>query len=493
MAQTDNELTGSASQPNVILPLAQSYTTRNIAGFTSTVVDALDQRKVNCIYEPVKNSVTEKVTIYLSKRPGFTIDAASYGVTNQVGYLVEEAVGGATSWIFSTNGDDIRASSDVTTTVIATAAGYTPYYVDKAVDDTLVVQLRNATFLQRVFTSTAIGTFTEITDTDFTGLVHRGKMEHLHGYPFIMTSNNRIYNGDLASFSAWSPTSYLSKQITQDIARGLARWGEQIIAFGANTMEVFFDNGNPTGSPLIADARRFQRVGLHDTQVANVRHYYTNLGKHMYWRGAHPDGFYAYDGEKVEKVSTPAIDKILAERVTYSIHPAPFRGISGVILALDIPTATTQRWLLFVPEWNDWFEGSSTVIMPVTGQRSGLKWMGVGANQHRLYDMAIGANTWQDNGTNYTMTVQFKIPRSGNHIKRMPMFGVAGDTARSASNLGVSFSDDDGQSWSTARNIDMTSMNKAIHACGAFRDRDIRLTHTANLDCRLELALARII
>ena len=72
------------------------------------------------------------------------------------------------------------------------------------------------------------------------------------------------------------------------------------------------------------------------------------------------------------------------------------------------------------------------------------------------------------------------------------MCGVIGDVARSASSMNVEFSDDDYQTWSTARAIDLTSNQKMLTRCGSYTDRAVRLTHTANLDCRIEKFVARV-
>ena len=117
------------NEPNVVLPLATSYNERGIAGFTATVTNAIDQRKVNSIYEPVRNALSEKMTLYLVSRPGVADVGSSYGTTGQVAYLHEIAAGALTNaaanrWVFSTNGDDMRASNTSTTTVIVAAAGY---------------------------------------------------------------------------------------------------------------------------------------------------------------------------------------------------------------------------------------------------------------------------------------------------------------------------------------------------------------------------------
>jgi hypothetical protein len=486
-------------QPNIELPLASSYNQRGIAGYTNAVTNAKDQRKVNSIYEPVKNALTGKTTLYLTKRPGVADVGSSYGTSGQVAYVWDIAAGATTNlaanrWVFSTSGNDIRASDTSTTTVIATASGYAPAFVDKTQisgTDTLLVQLRNASGTQTAWHSTTIGTFTQISDSDFTGLAHQGKIEHLDGYALVST-RNRVYNSDLNSLSSWGANSYIARQVTQDIGTGLAKFGSQIISFGTSTMEVFRNAGNPTGSPLEAVPQLAKDIGLPSTIVTGQRHYYTTVENKLYWRG-NPAGVYAYNGETVEKVSNLAIDKILSERQHYFVGRISFQGQRAVAIGLDLPDAATQRALLFFPAWNEWFEFSSTVFIPQTSPRLEDVCLGVGSNQHKLYAVSQSSDNWQDAGTNYPFTHQFVMPKKGNGIERMYMFGVMGDTSASALNLAVEFSDDDFTTFSTARNIDMTGTKKALYGCGSYRStRAVRISYTGSLNVRLEQAIARV-
>lgn len=490
-------------QPNLVIPFATSYNTRGIDGDDNIFTDALDQRRVNCIYVPVQNSQTNKATLYLAKRPGVDDLGSTYGADTQTTYLVEVAPGAtsltaANHWVFSTSGNDVRASDTSTTTVIFTSANYIPVYVDKTLvagSDTLVLQTRNtSTNVQRVWYSTAIGTWAEITDADFTGLTIKGKMEFMDGYAFALSSTNRIYSSDLNSLSAWSTTSYISKQMMQDIPSGLAKFGKYILAFGQNTMEVFHDVGNATGSPLeLLPEKAIVGVGLAPVEGSSMRHYYTVHSGLLFFLGNSPKGLYAYDGQKFTKVSTPAIDAVINSLSVYSVSKLVFGGKTAIALSLNSAGGATQRMLLFFPEWNDWFEWNSTTWAPVTSSRIGHTCIGTGsANQHKLFKLEMEDDNWQDAGTNYTETVQFTLPKDGNHIHRMRMCGVSGDTARAASSLSVYFSDDDGQNWTSARTIDMTSATKMLRNCGSYRNRQVRLTHSGNEENRLEQFFAKI-
>lgn len=485
-------------KPNITFPLAATYNVRGQDGFTNTFTNSLDQRKINTKYSVGFNKLTFKQTIYLSKRPGVILQNASFGTTGQVAYLASMPAG-ATSlasspWVYSVSGNDVRASSSAATTVIVTAAGYLPAFVDiTAVSgvDNVVLQTRTAAGLQRVFYGTAIATWTEITDSDFTGLTVRGKMEFIDGYALAFDSMSRIYNSDINSLASWPAGSFITKQIRQDVPVSLARFGQQILAFGEKTVEVFNNTGTgSSGSPLTTVKELAARVGMDNIlQVAGVTNCYATLGKFMYFIGRDGENFnarglIAYNGSSYERVSTPFIESILNSAYWYSVNAVSVSGQDAIAIALDPTTASTQRWLMFFPKYNDWFEWNSTVFTPVG---NGTFFLGVGANQHKVYYFPLPGVTeqWQDDTTNFTSTHQFQWPKDDNQYATMSMFSVVGDTARSASSLGVQFSDDDGVTWSTVRNIDMTSSEKKLTKCGAFKQRQVRLTHTANLDVRM--------
>jgi len=233
-------------EPNLVLPLATSYNERGVAGFTHTVTNSEDQRKVNCIYEPVKNMMTGKGTLTLVKRAGVTLYPTTFGGASQTAYLQLDALSGSAQaliYIDTATGDIRIASVYGVKAILATASPHVPFTVDfTAITNAqnIVVQLKNGTTYpspSRVFFSTvanfiANGAWTEIADADYTGFSHVGKMEHLDGYALQLTSTNLILNSDLNSLANWTATGFLAKQIKQDNPAGLARLSNQIIAFG---------------------------------------------------------------------------------------------------------------------------------------------------------------------------------------------------------------------------------------------------------------------
>ena len=497
----------SFDKPNVVIPLAASYNERNVHGYNA-MTGGFDQRKINSMYEPITNSLTGETTLYLKKRPGVSIIGSTFGDADQVAYFVTlsagfTGVGTANHWVLSVSTSTHRVSdnSNTTTYVTTSSTAYHPAYVDhfsiNAVDH-VVIQLRpGASLRQRVFYASSFSGITEITDTDFNTTTHDmvGKMEFMDGYAFYLTDTGRIYNSDINTISTWDAANFITKQMEADLSRGLMRLGNQILAFGTRTVEVFY-NAGLSGAPLLPIKQLSQRIGIQTPLIAGQTQYYAKSGRRLYFVGIEGDEFtrsaMSYDGSRFEYIGTPAIDKIFSSKNVFSVNSIGVGGTPAIAFSLDLTTATTQRWMVFFPQYKEWFEWESNVFTPVN---SGVFHLGVGSNQNRLYDFTATDN-WLDESTQYTMTHQFLLPSGGHHFKKMPICGVIGDTtaSTSTSNLGVEFSDDDFQSFTAVQNIDMTQARKVLTRQGSWRgERAVRLTNTANLDCRLRMFFAQIV
>lgn len=516
MAIKTKEQYESVNTPTAELPLALSYNSRDTLGYTNVITNAKDQRTINTIYEIVTNPSQQNVTMYLTKRPGVVLNANSYGATTQIGYIVYSPITNGDLWVFSESGNDIRVSNQTSTTVIFTSTGaYFPEFVTNVLNGTTIntilqIGLVNST-AQVIFVGTNLDTWTQITDVDFTGLSIRGKMEHIDGYTFVLDSSHRIYNSDLNSFTAWTANNFIVRQNVSDDPVSLARYKKLLMAFGDRSVDFFEVIGAPsgTGSPL-------KRVEGLDTDIGMVRlgneangstNYYDIIDGKLYFIGSRSSGqrggndnfslgVYSFDGKEFEKISESGIDKILEEArasetlTLQCVIGVPVHGQNAVAIGLNITTATTQNWLMYFPKTKSWHEWTSTIFTPMNFYGN---FLGVGTNQHRLYSIDT-ANQWQDDATNYAFTHQFRLPvEKENEIKRMSMCGVVGDTSTTAQNLSVQWSDDDYQSFNTARTIDMTQTRKALYSCGSFTERVIRLTYTGSLPMRLSKFLYRLI
>jgi hypothetical protein len=493
-------------KPNLVLPVAASYNVRGVDGYTNTVTNALDQRKVNSIYEVVQNAGTGKVTIYLAKRPGVIQSTSPLGATTQSPYLLIRKPGAygisvGDNWLFSKSSNDIRVSDASSTTVIDSTSGYVPLWADiTRISDveTAVVQLvHTSTSDQKVFYASAIGSWTEISDADFTALSHIGKMEHIDGYAVILTLTNYLHNSNVNSLSLWSATDRIAKQITQDVPQGLMRFKKQILAFGINSVEGFINNGNAVGSPFVSVPQLQHKVGLvTDDDPVDGTNYYATFDDHLYFVGNMGGGaqkgrsVIAYNGERYERVSTNAVDKIFADRDPCGVSHVNCFGKNAIAISLTQPYAdVTQRWLMYFPDYKEWFEWTSDIYNPINTGQHFIGKVGATTADHVC---RFSAGQWQDESTNYDRIHQFKLPSNGNERKFMRWFGLEQAIERSACTESIQFSDDDGVTWSSARTIDCTSNLPDIYRCGSYKQRLVRMTNSTNHERRIEKILARI-
>jgi len=512
-------VSSSIDEPNIILPLASSYNERGVAGFTHAVTNSEDQRKINCFYELSKNALTGKGTLVLSKRPGVSDSSggAGWGAATQGVFLIiteptTSTIGkqarNVPPWVINNVGTDIRASSATVDTVVLAGVlgGLYPAYIDKTIIsgvETVVLQLSPSVApisqVQRVFYSSTIATWTEITDADFTAIIHRGKMEHMDGFAFILGADNKISNSDINSLANWTASNFITKQVVQDIPVGLAKLNNQIVAFGEDTVEMFYNAGNTTGSPLLPIRHLHQRVGLVNAKFQSGGHYYAIQGNRMYFVGCraggiHSAGVFVYDGQNIEKVSSPHIDKILSELanetlVLQSVNSFGFHGQAAISFLLTQPNLTSQRWLMFFPEFKEWFEWTSAVFSPIN---SGEHFLPCGANlKDKIYNFPSSDN-WQDSGTSYAWSTQFKLPTNGSSRRFMPMYGVDADTDTTTNDLTAEISTDDCSTFSTLGTIPLNQDRKVLFRGGSFRKAHIRLGNTNARPVRIHNFLARI-
>lgn len=489
----------------VSINLALSYDQRGVAAFTN--MDAgKDQRRLNGIYKITRPSVGAPPDVVLCKRAGAS-DAglAALGASTQEQYLIgnsPDSKWDLVPWAIVKDSNDNKVVTEAGSQTILTSASYFPRFfrtirlvVAGIPTNYAVVSFQNTSSpgsagAIRVFYASVYNSWLEISDTDFTGLTQVGGMEQMDGYLFQGTAEGRIYQSGVNSIGDWATNDFLTRTIAQDPAQGIAKHRNQILFFGLATVEVFTNQGSTTGTVIQRVPFSTQDVGLANVAgggagLTGKTEYYCAIGDLMFFlgrfgRGTNDTSLIAYDGRRFEKVSRPAEDGVLSSTTVYGVHKISHHGLVGVACQLTPPTDNTQKGVVFFPELNDWFEWSS----PVWGfANNGVHYAGCG-NTQKLYKFNQ-ADNWQDAGTDYDLIVQFRLPLPDLTWTTMSMCGVIADTTSASRNLGVQFSDDDGVTWSTARNIDLANLYKILTQCGGFRQRMVRLTISGNAEGRL--------
>ena len=495
------------------IPLFGSYVNRNVV---PSVTDGKDQYLINCYPEVYDNQISGRKTVFLNKRPGTVAssDTATGNLATRGSCIwwsnsVSQGATGVAPVVFSFTKSDqtevrIYQYDGSTIAQVGTAIASTDSC--DSLSDTMISGTGNLVALVGDSGSNAIeayffpegGAWTQITDVDFPAnqtpaRLIVGAPVHMDGYMFVMCSDGTIWNSDINSLSAWTSTSFITAQAATDGGAGLARYGQYIVAFGQGSIE-FFENagGGSSGSPL----RRISGDPLNIGALrSTARQAVLEVGETVYFIGAVTGsglyGVYRLNGFQAEKVSNTAIDKV----INGNVFTSTIVGIAGAFTAHGMqhiallslsPDYVVHCFCIETATW--WQFKVLSGVQPIT---SALGHFGVGyitLGTAKIFSMQTAV--WRDGSDAYTMTFQDDGDASDEDTtnrKFVTKLRIVGDTQSSTSNLGVAYSDDDGASFSTARNIDLSSATKELTRLGSHKNkRQYRFTHSANTPCRLQ-------
>ena len=316
----------------------------------------------------------------------------------------------------------------------------------------------------------------------------------LDGVFYAMDINGKIVGSALNDPTTWPALDFVVGDGQLGGGAGIHRHLNYIVAFYTKGMQLFYDaNAAPNGQGIaIAPVSNASwRTGLvaADTIV--------EMSDMMFFMGQ--DELYGrtiqmMSGLTLSKVSTPYVEKVL------NTVPRTANGIRGLVNAWAFGVRTTghQFYVITFPDIN------ITLAYDLTSQ-NWSQWTSVvsGVEQYfvgRYYLNADTGDTVQDVTTGKSMLFSPTVytDATGNlpvtcitdnhewgtkNWKRFAAMFQFGDTV--STTVGVSFSDNDYQTFSTPRTVDLSTSRKMLRNCGRSRRRAWKLTHTDNTPLRL--------
>ena len=446
-----------------------------------------DQRMVNAIPTKITNSMTGAQTFYVSKRPGFaTLNTPSAGNPGSAIHV----------WAGQGSGTSVISAFGATNSTVYNGTSSLGSTTGKVyfIEDTLVGTTPNLTFVTDSNTAYFYpegGALTQITDVDYPGNVAgqttTGGFVFLDGYAFIMTGSGRVYNSDLNSMANWTASSYISCNMSPDKGVGLARYKDQIVAFGKQSTEFFQDVGNPTGSPLQRTPQGFMNIGCVS------QHTYDIMDDTIMWLGSTDRSgvaLYMLEGLQAKRLSTPTIETLLATTNPDNLTLSCIKVV-GKSLVVIASTSDLRTYVYCVEDdmWHEW-NGAAQLWQHMHGIGSGIKYVYAVTEQNttgKVYLINPTSFSFQDDSMNYTMLLQTSRFDVGNQkLKICRKLRLIGDIQDSTATVDVSWSDDDYRTTSSGRSVDMSVDDAYLNGCGSFRRRSFSLSYTGSQPMRLE-------
>jgi hypothetical protein len=246
---------------------------------------------------------------------------------------------------------------------------------------------------------------------------------------------------------------------------------------------VFYDAGNAAGSPLSPTQGAKVNVGCR--HAGSVQ----DLEGTLFWISQARDAgtsVHIMDNLKAVPISTPSIEKLLQEAnyttvwsMSFKIAGHKFYVVtlvsSNLTLVFDL---TSKQWYQWTDSNGNYFPFCSATYTP--DQQVLLQH----ATNGGLYKMEI--TTTNDAGVAIVMDIYTPNFDGGMRKRKFvhAMDVIADQT--NGSKLKVRCSDDDYQSWTNFREIDLSKKRPRITNCGTFRRRAWHFRHEEDTPLRIQ-------
>jgi Phage stabilisation protein len=330
----------------------------------------------------------------------------------------------------------------------------------------------------------------------------------LDGYLFMADATN-IYNSALNDPTTWPASGFMSVESYPDRVFAIARHGQYITAFGATSIQFFYDNANPTGTPLAVQTTVL-RIGF----MGGLANWQDTL----YFLGFPESGTPSV--YKIDALNaTPVGNWTASRRLNSEVPLFPNVG-PGYILSMNghtfygwtpmpnnNPGPPDPAGLTFIYDidtqlWTKLTFDSSNIFPIMCASISGFHanspttdantistifafytQTGFPGNDFSIY--AFRPSVYQDNGSNYTVKFRTKNYDFGTRrVKFGSRFFLNCDQTTSSSLCSLSWTVDDYQTFSTPRTVDVANPYPTLYAIGQFKKIAVQFTYTDNFPMR---------
>jgi len=460
---------------------------------------ARDPEVINMFFDRNSNE-NQTRDFVLTKRGGLSstgINLNKNTSTDRINGYIQDPNNGLIYW--SVN-NKVWRYDGTSVDLIATMGGTSPSGVGSVgfcfflkSDGTRYLCINNGTQLWYHDVSTLSAT--QVTDVDYPTPTSP-TMVFLDGYLFVIKSGTGdIYNSDLDDPSAWTAGNYVTAEINPDLALVLAKVKNYIVCFGAEGAEFFYDAANTSGSPLSRNESFYKPVIL-QSSVCNVGDTLFFIGRYS----TNSSQVFYLNGNEIKSISPPWVDRYISNLVGLSFgtdninetHIFSFSSHGHHFIGINVNTNFVLVYDLEEGFWYKWSFGDS---FNTTNNRVEVSVKDINEDQTLIVTgaqvnfSALNDNTYRDFNTNFVCSYTAKdFDAETFNWKMCHRVGLHCDypsTGGATSNVTISWSDDDGNTFSTPRNISVTTNNPYITQCGRFRTRNWRIAYADNYPFRM--------
>lgn len=316
---------------------------------------------------------------------------------------------------------------------------------------------------------------------DFTGNMQPDASPFYKGWAFlddtlyVMAPFANIWGSDINDILTWPADNVLVARIEPTRGVALAKQLVYVVAFKEDSTEIFYDAANATGSPLgrVSGAK----ISFGCANADSVR----EVDGALFWLSTNRSAsvqVMRMENLKAEIISTPAIERLLGEADVSEVYSwtLKYEGHRWYAITLVnenltlVYDMTTGLWA----QWTD-VDGNYLPIVDSTYKTSTAQTLLQHESNGWLY--TVDSANVTDAGDVITVDIYTPNYDAGTaRDKTLP--AVYFDANRiPGSVLQVRYSDDDYQTWSPFRKVDLSVAKPMLQGNGTFKRRAYNLRH----------------
>lgn len=325
-------------------------------------------------------------------------------------------------------------------------------------------------------------TVTKVTDVNYPTDTVPG-LAYLDGRYYVMDPTGTVRGSDLQNGNSWPALNFIGADATLGVGIGLARHLNYIIAFYAQGTQFYYDAALSPGLPLapVGNASWTTGCATGDSvvEIADMTNF---IGRNA----QHGRTVQQYTGLQMAQISNPYIEKILNRSTLVGVKAFGIKTAGHTFYLLTMPDiSTTLCYDLLMSEWYVW----SSVVGGNEQYFVGAHYVTDGTND-LLQDLTTGSVLKLD-PTAYAdasgpLSMRCVTPQydwGSMKRKRFSAGSLIADTQ--STTVQLRYSDDDYQTFSAYRTVDLSTVRKQLQRMGSSRRRAWELLHTDNAPCRV--------
>lgn len=430
---------------------------------------------VNIFFEVTKNKLTGENSYDIFFRPGLVAFSSALQSTNVRQVYYWENRQKYYVWI----DDDIQivnGSTGAVETTLTGALGTSSGSVGVAEflydDGTVKLVFTDGSSLKTIDSS---NTIVASTSPDKPASILTS-MVFIDGYLFVVKADTaEIYNSNLNDPLAFTAGDFITAEMKADKVVYLAPLNNYIVAFGTDSIEYFWDAANATGSPLQRNDTPVKFNGFLGglAQTGNKIYFVGNTNENF-------PSLFMLEDFKIQEVGVDSLRRQLeANTSPYSEYLGNIVSVQGhifYILTADQYTYTidTENNL-----WVRWASTSGTTL-PIKYSANGKTlstYYPVVYVSGRQYLDKFDKTTCLDYGVPYIAAITTGLEDYDTYNeKSMGRLIIVGDRPSINTNVYLSWTDNDYQSFSNVRVVNMNQYVPDVQQLGSFRRRAFKLT-----------------